>query len=183
MLVHETSYARTRVGKPEIARDDKEEKEEMVSGLATDDLALLGTVDPDTLEGDSPQAQAYTCMLLAMVPVQDVAPAEGSDGTDGRWRIPRRWPLDRIVSIVDAEARHAYTLRCVTMDGFKGHISAEAETWLYTNAAMPRVSGPGSSDADAGIELLSTDTTMTDDDTDYQVPGGRPAVPVPCPRP
>ena len=34
--------------------------------------------------------------LLALVAGQDVEPAEGSDGTDGRWRIARKVAEDRV---------------------------------------------------------------------------------------
>ncbi|NVM97029.1 IS1182 family transposase [Arthrobacter wenxiniae] len=169
MAVHATSYDYTRTGKPEIAWDDKEAKDELISGLVTDALALLGAVDPYTLEEGSPAAQAY--VLLALVSGQDVEPAEGSDGTDGRWRIARKVAPDRIVSTVDPEARHAHKSRSVMMDGYKGHIVAEPETGLYTSAVMTKAAGPGSSDADAGIVLLGTDPTMKDDGTHYQVLG------------
>lgn len=169
MAVHARSYDYTRVGKPDIAWDDSEAKDALISGLVTDALALLGAVDPDTLEEDSPQAQAY--VLLALVSGQDVEPAEGSDGTDGRWRIARKVAPDRMVSTVDTEARHAHKSRSVMIDGFKGHVIAEPETGLYTNALMTRAAGPGSSDAEAGIELLGSDPTMKVEDTRYQVLG------------
>ena len=35
--------------------------------------------------------------LLALVAGQDVEPAEGSDGTDGRWRIARKVAGDRVI--------------------------------------------------------------------------------------
>lgn len=169
MAVHATSYDYSHVGKPDIAWDDTEAKDALVSGLVTDALGLLGAVDPDTLEEDSPQAQAY--VLLALVSGQDVEPAEGSDGTDGRWRIARKVAPDRMVSTVDPEARHAHKSRSVMIDGFKGHIIAEPETGLFTSAVMTRAVGPGSSDAEAGIGLAATDPTMQDKEVDYQVLG------------
>ena len=169
MAVHARSYDYTRVGKPDIAWDDKEAKDALISGLVTDALALLGAVDPGVLEEDSQEYQSY--VLLALVAGQDVEPAEGSDGTDGRWRIARKVAPDRMVSTVDPEARHAHKSRSVMIDGFKGHIIAEPETGLYTSASVTRAAGPGSSDAEAGIELLATDTTMKDDGTQYQVLG------------
>lgn len=119
MAVHATSYDYTRVGKPEIAWDDTEAKDALISGLVTDARALLGAVDPETLEEESPEYQAY--VLLALVAGQDVEPAEGSDGTDGRWRIARKVAPDRMVSTVDPEARHAHKSRSVMIDGYKGH--------------------------------------------------------------
>lgn len=169
MALHATSYDYTRTGKPEIAWDDRDAKDALVSGLVTDALALLGAVDPKTFAEDSPEYQVY--VLLALVSGQDVEPAEGSDGTDGRWRIARKVAPDRIVSTVDTEARHAHKSRSVMLDGYKGHVVAEPETGLYTNAEMTRASGPGSSDAEAGMELVATDTSMQDREVDYQVLG------------
>ena len=169
MAVHATSYDYARVGKPEIAWDDREAKDALISGLVTDAQALLGAVEPEVLEEDSPQYQAY--VLLALVAGQDVEPAEGSDGTDGRWRIARKVAPDRMVSTVDTEARHAHKSRLVMIDGFKGHIVAEPGTGLFTNAAMTRAAGPGSSDAEAGIELLGSDPSMKEEGIEYQVLG------------
>ena len=169
MAVHARNYDYTHVGKPDIAWDDKEAKEDLVSGLVTDALALLGAVDPQALKEDSPAYQAY--VLLSLVAGQDVEPDEGSDGTDGRWRIARKVAPDRLVSTVDPQARHAHKSRSVMIDGFKGHIVAEPVTGLYTNAVMTAASGPGSSDAEAGMELIATDATMADADTQYQVLG------------
>ncbi len=39
---------------------------------------------------DLDERAASALALLAMVAGQDVEPAEGSDGTDGRWRIARK---------------------------------------------------------------------------------------------
>ncbi len=44
--------------------------------------------------------------LLALVAGQDVEPAEGCDGRDGRCRIARKVAEDRIVSVPDPDARH-----------------------------------------------------------------------------
>ncbi|MDJ0315380.1 hypothetical protein [Arthrobacter sp. H35-D1] len=169
MAIHARSYGYTHVGKPEIARDDKEPKEALISGLVTDALTLLGAVDATVLEEDSPEYQAY--VLLSLVAGQDVEPAEDSDGTDGRWRIARKVAPDRLVSTVHPQARHAHKSRSVMIDGFKGHIVAEPETGLYTNAVMTAASGPGSSDTEAGIELIASDATMQDPETEYQVLG------------
>ena len=61
--------------------------------------------------------------MLALVAGQDVEPVEGSDGTDGRWRIARRVAPDRVISTVDPEARHAHKTRHRRQDGFKAHIA------------------------------------------------------------
>jgi hypothetical protein len=72
-----------------IAWDDEKARTALVSALVNDALALLGSL-PAQQEG--PAADAIG--LLALVAGQDVEPAEGSDGTDGRWRIARRTAPD-----------------------------------------------------------------------------------------
>lgn len=156
LAVHATGYGYTRIGKPEIVWDDKDAKQALVSVLVNDALALLGAVDPESLD---PKAQE-TYALLALVAGQDVEPAEGSDGTDGRWRIARRVAKDRIVSVVDPEARHAHKSRSVLRDGYKAHIVGEPETGIYTSGELTQASGEGSSDASAGIKLLDTDPSI-----------------------
>ena len=74
--------------------------------------------------------------LLALVAGQDeVEPAEGSDGTDGRWRITRRTAPDRVVSVTDPDARHVHKNRTRHQEGFKAHVSFEPEADLPDIAA------------------------------------------------
>ena len=161
LAVHATGYDYSRVGKPDIAWDDREAKEALVSVLVNDALALLDAVDPESLEAKASESFA----LLALVAGQDVEPAEGSDGTDGRWRIARRVAKDRIISVVDPEARHAHKSRSVLRDGYKAHIVGEPETGIYTSGAVTKAGGPGSGDAEAGIQLLGTDPSIPTTDT------------------
>jgi hypothetical protein len=86
----------SRPGKPDIGWDDPAAKEGLVSDLVTDALAVLDAlVGPGAPERDGPAADALG--LLALVAGQDVEPAAGSDGTDGRWRIARKVAPDRPV--------------------------------------------------------------------------------------
>lgn len=86
-----TSHDYSSPGKPRIAWDDPAAREELVSALVTDALVLLDHIDVDGLEED----EARVVALLAVVAGQDVGPAEGSDRTDGRWRIARKVAYDR----------------------------------------------------------------------------------------
>src|SRR5215207_4475391 len=92
----------SRPGKPQIDWEDADAKNELVSALVNDANALVDAVRDDDLDESAAQALA----LLALVAGQDVEPAEGSDGTDGRWRIARKVAEDRVISVVDPEARH-----------------------------------------------------------------------------
>ncbi len=93
--------------------------------------------------------------LLALVAGQDVEPAEGSDGTDGRWRIARRVAPDRVISTVDPEARHAHKTVSRRQDGYKAHVAVEPGTGIVTDTALTPASGPQHSDAAVGIDLLA----------------------------
>jgi hypothetical protein len=157
LAAHATGYDYTRTGKPDIAWDDADAKESLVSALVTDALALLSAVDPDVLDGKA--ADAYA--LLALVAGQDVEPADGSDGTDGRWRIARKVGPDRVISTVDTEARHAHKTREDRRDGYKAHIVIEPDTGLVTAAAITKAAGEGATDPEAGAMLLSQDRTIT----------------------
>ena len=93
--------------------------------------------------------------LLALVAGQDVEPAEGSEGTDGRWRIARKVAPERVISTVDPEARHAHKTRARHQDGYKAHVKVEPDTGLITGCALTPAAGPAHSDAAVGIELLA----------------------------
>jgi hypothetical protein len=105
-----------QAGKPDIDWDDPQAKAELVSMLVNDALAVLAVLcGPDAPERDDAAADALG--LLALVAGQDVEPAEDSTGTDGRWRIARRVAPDRVISIVDPQARHTRKSRSQRRDG------------------------------------------------------------------
>ncbi len=143
-------------GKPDIDWDDPAAKEGLVSDLVNDALAVLDALaGPGTPERDEPAADALG--LLALVAGQDVEPAEGSDGTDGRWRIARKVAPDRVISTVDREARHTRKCKSKRRDGFRGHVAAEPETALITDCEMTMAAGPGSTDAENGVKMACRD--------------------------
>ncbi|MCT2139638.1 IS5/IS1182 family transposase, partial [Dietzia cinnamea] len=150
----------SEAGKPRIAWDDQAARDELVSALVADALALLEALDVEaiTAAGGRP---AEAVALLALVAGQDVEPAEDSDGTDGRWRIARRTVPDRVISTVDPDARHAHKTQQRRQDGFKAHIVVEPDTGLTTAARLTRASGPDNSDAAVGADLVTTDPTTT----------------------
>lgn len=149
-------------GKPRIAWDDPGARDELVSRLVSDALALLDHLDVDALEEDEAQVVA----LLAVVAGQDVEPAQGSDGTDGRWRIARKVAYDRVISTVDPETRHAHKTVAQRRDGFKAHVVVEPTTGLFTATKLTKAAGPQSADGTVGTDLLATDTTLTPEHTE-----------------
>ena len=146
----------SRPGKPAIDWDDPAAKQQLISDLVNDALAVLDELaGPDAPARDAAQAGALG--LLALVAGQDVEPAEGSDGTDGRWRIARKVAPDRVISTVDTQARHTRKSKSKRRDGFRGHVAAEPETGLITDCEMTMATGPGSSDAENGVTMARRD--------------------------
>jgi hypothetical protein len=127
----------------------------LVDALVGDAHRLLGHL-PETELG--PKA-ADALALLALVAGQDVEPVENSDGTDGRWRIAQRVAPDRVISIVDPEARHAHKTVHRRQDGFKAHIAVEPDTGLITDCTLSKASGVDTHDAVVGIGLLENEVT------------------------
>lgn len=146
-------------GKPPITWDDPAARDELVSALVGDALALLAVLDVEaiTKTGGKP---ADAVALLALVAGQDVEPAENSDGTDGRWRIARKTAPDRVISTVDPDTRHAHKTRERRQDGFKAHVVVEPDTGLTTMCALTKTNGPANSDATVGAELVTADSTL-----------------------
>ena len=100
--------------------------------------------------------------LLALVAGQDVEPAEGSDGRDGRWRIARKVAPDRVISTVDEQARHTRKSPSNRRDGYRAHLVAEPETGLITDEALTMAAGADNADAAVAQTFLAdTDTGAT----------------------
>ena len=146
----------SKPGKPDIDWDDADAKQNLVSDLVTDALAVLG----ELCGQDAPhreEAAADAVGLLALVAGQDVEPADGSEGTDGRWRIARRVAPDRVISTVDPQARHTRKSKSTRRDGFRGHVSTEPETGLITDAELTSAAGEEGSDPVVGQQMIARD--------------------------
>jgi hypothetical protein len=142
-------------GKPRIDWDDRAARDALVSALVGDALALIDAFPDAGLDEQAGQALA----LLALVAGQDVEPAEGSDGTDGRWRIARRVAPDRVISTVDTEARHIHKTVHARQDGFKGHVAVEPDTGIYTGVELTKGTGEDNHEAVVGLRLLDGEPT------------------------
>jgi len=92
------------------------------------------------------EAAASALALLALVAGQDVEPAEGSDGTDGRWRIAKKVAEDRVISTVDPDARHTRKSGEARRDGYRAHVAADPETGVITDERLTRAAGQENSD-------------------------------------
>jgi IS5 family transposase len=136
-------------GKPTIAWNDQAAREQLVDALVRDALAVL-----EALDHEQPGPKAADAMaLLALVAGQDVELVdEGADPP--RWRIAQRVAPDRVISVVDPEARHAHKTVHRRQDGFKAHLAVEPDTGLITDCALTKASGADTHDAVVGVDLL-----------------------------
>lgn len=141
----------TDPGKPAIAWNDRQARDELVDALVGDAHRLLGHLPEQELGPRGAEAVA----LLALVAGQDVEPVEDSDGTDGRWRITRNVAADRVISTVDADARHAHKTVHRRQDGYKAHIAVEPDTGIITECTLRQASGADNHEAVVGLELLA----------------------------
>ncbi|MDQ6875121.1 MAG: IS1182 family transposase [Actinomycetota bacterium] len=146
-----TAHDYSRPGKPVTGWDDPQAKDALVSALVNDALALLAALEGREVTGPAAEAVA----LLALVAGQDVEPAEGSDGTDGRWRIAQKVAEDRVVSTVDPEARHARKSRSQRRDGYRAHVAADPETGIITDERLTRAAGDGNGEPDVAAGFVA----------------------------
>jgi IS5 family transposase len=140
-------------GKPKVDWDDPAAKDQLVSALVSDANALVEAFMGVKL--DEPGASALA--LLALVAGQDVEPAEGSDGTDGRWRIARKVAEDRVISTVDPDARHTRKSPEARRDGYRAHLAADPETGIITDEKLTKAAGQENSDSSVAEEFLAAD--------------------------
>jgi hypothetical protein len=146
-----TGHDYSQPGKPRIDWDDPAAKDTLVSALVNDANMLVVALRDQELDEQAASAVA----LLALVAGQDVEPAEGSDGTDGRWRIARKVAEDRVISVNDPEARHTRKSPEARRDGYRAHVSAEPATGLITDEQLTRAAGPDNSDAAVAAQMIA----------------------------
>jgi hypothetical protein len=154
-----TGHDYSKPGKPKIDWDDPQAKDVLVSALVSDANALVEVFGDAELD----EAAACAVALLALVAGQDVEPAEGSDGTDGRWRIARKVAEDRVISTVDPDARHTRKSPEARRDGYRAHLAADPETGIITDEKLTRASGTENSDPAVAEEFLAAGGGQDDD--------------------
>jgi hypothetical protein len=137
-------------GKPAIAWNDGQARAELVDALVRDALAVLDALPAEQADPNAADALA----LLALIAGQDVELVdEGSDPP--RWQIAQRVTPDRVISVVDPEARHAHKSVHRRQDGFKAHVAVEPDTGLVTDCTLTKASGADTHDAVVGLTLLA----------------------------
>lgn len=132
-------------GKPAIDWEDATAREALIDAIAVDATALLAALEGETL----PAALGEAGALLATLLGQDL-----EAGTDGTFRIARRVTADRVISTIDADARHGHKTSARSFDGYKGHIAIDPDSEIVTATAVT----PGNAgDAGVALELLAAE--------------------------
>jgi IS5 family transposase len=149
-----TGHDYSTAGKPHIDWEDPDAKDGLVSALVNEATALVNALADNEITPEESESVA----LLALVAGQDVEPAEGSDGTDGRWRIAHKVAEDRVISTVDPQARHTRKSPEARRDGYRAHLVAEPGTGLITDAELTKAAGTDNSDAAIAATFLTNDT-------------------------
>lgn len=116
-------------GKPSCDWDDAVAREVLVDALARDAYAILAALDGRTMPFEVTQAAT----LVAAVVGQDLEQRD-----DGMFRIARRVAKDRVISIVDPEARHGHKTAARGFDGYKGHIAIDPDSEIITATTVER---------------------------------------------
>ena len=153
-----TGHDYSEPGKPKIDWDDPAAKDALVSALVNDANAVVAALAGPDLEERAASALA----LLALVAGQDVEPAEGSDGRDGRWRIARKVAEDRVISTVDPDARHTRKSPEARRDGYRAHVAADPETGIITDEKLTKAAGQENSDPAVAEEFLAAEAARED---------------------
>ena len=138
-------------GKPACAWDDAEARDQLVTALVRDALAIIEALPDEVPEGEAADAVA----LLALVAGQDVE--EGEE--PGTWRIATSVAPERIVSTVDPESRHVHKTNHEYRNGFKAHLGVEPETGLITAAVL---TAGNVHDSVLATELVATEAQPVD---------------------
>jgi len=143
-------------GKPSCDWDDPAAREALVDALAGDALALLRILDGQDLRSEVAEAAE----LLATVVGQDL-----EQGEDGAFRIARRVAPDRVISIVDPEARHGHKTSARGFDGYKAHVAVDPDSEIVTATSVtPANAGDASVAPDLLADVLPDPSEDEDED-------------------
>jgi hypothetical protein len=111
------------LAKPQIDWDDQAARAALVDARAREARAVLGVLQGRSLAAGVAEA----ARLLAAVMGQDL-----EQDTDGSFRVARKVAADRVISVVDPDARHGHKSSARGFDGYKGHVSVDPDSELVT---------------------------------------------------
>jgi hypothetical protein len=146
-LLEELAVEKAQVCRSSLARDDydREGKPAICWASETERRALVNDLFADACRviiacgGISDPGLVTEVKLLATVAAQDVE----DDGAGGV-RIAQRVAPERIISVVDPDARHGHRSRRDRYDGYKLHISVDVDSDLFiTGQATTATTGDG----------------------------------------
>lgn len=129
VLARDDDYA--SAGKPSCDWGDPAARETLVNELARDAYACPAVLDGRTLASDV----AQMAELVATVVGRDLEQTE-----DGTFRIARKVAKDRVISVVDPDARHGHKTQARNFDGYKGHVAVDPDSEVITATVV----SPGS---------------------------------------
>ena len=149
----------TKRNKPRCQWDDPQARAQIVEDLAGDAFGCLRVLE------DLPISETIsnTVGMLKVVLGQNIC-----EDSQGRWCLVRGVAKDRLISIVDPDARHGRKSTSSRHDGYKGHIAEDPDSEIITATAVTPANTPDGDVAQQLIQdLLQThNTTDTDTDTD-----------------
>jgi IS5 family transposase len=141
--------------KPQIDWDDQAARDGLVDSRAKDAYACLAVLDGRELAEKVEEA----ARLLATVVGQDL-----EEDDSGTFRIARKVAKDRVISVVDPEARHGHKTQARSFDGYKGHVAVDPDTEIITDTAVtPGNAGDASVAEDLIADLLEGAPAALDD--------------------
>jgi hypothetical protein len=140
-LARDDDYA--AAGKPVCDWDDPQAREQLVDALFRDGYRAMDALRDRRLGPDLAQAAE----LLATVIGQDI-----QETADGRFVIAQGVAPDRVISVVDPQARHGHKTGAHGFDGYKGHVAIDPDSEIITAAEV----GPANAgDAAMAAALLA----------------------------
>jgi Transposase domain (DUF772)/Transposase DDE domain len=114
-------------GKPVCDWEDPAAREQLVDALFRDGYRALGALRGLQLGPEVAQAAG----LLATVIGQDI-----QETADGRFIIAQGVAPDRVISVVDPQARHGHKSTARGFDGYKGHVAIDPDSEVITAAEV-----------------------------------------------
>ena len=147
--------------KPQIDWDDVEAQAELIDSRAKDGFGCLGVLHGRELDLEVTDAAA----LLATVLGQDL-----EDADDGWFRIAREVAVDRVISVVDPDARHGHKTSARGFDGYKGHAAVDPDSEIITDTVVSPGNAGDASVAEDLIDDLLHDPADVVADTEPHTP-------------
>jgi hypothetical protein len=124
-LQRDDDYA--AAGKPVCDWDDVAAREQLVDALFRDGYRALDALRGQRLGPEVAQATE----LLATVIGQDI-----EETADGRFIIAQGVAPDRVISVVDPQARHGHKSNARGFDGYKGHVAIDPDSEVICAAEV-----------------------------------------------